>query len=198
MNENKNNLTDKDKPETKPEEKKSSGLLSGKIFTKIKTIKHIEIIILVAFAAVLLLIVFGFSGSSGTASNGNTDLETYQKNMEKQLSEVISKINGAGKSNVMITFETGAEQVLAYSTDKQTNSSTDSSGKLTSSVVERSQLVLISGKPVVLYEIQPKVKGVLIVAEGADNVKVKIEIMQAVSTILKIDAKYIEIFSMVK
>ena len=42
---------------------------------------------------------------------------------------------------------------------------------------------------------QPIVKGVLIVAQGANNVKVKVEIMQAVSTILKIDPKYIEIFS---
>lgn len=180
----------------KPPEQKKQGFLNGKFFAKIKTIKHIEIIVLVIFAAVLLLIIFGFSGSSGsTSSSGGTSLEEYQKKLEKQLADTISQIDGAGKISVMITFETGSEQVIAYSTDKTTNSSTEN-GRTTSSMTERSQIVLIGGKPVVLYEVQPKIKGVLVVAEGAENVKVKIEISKAVSTILDIEPRYIEIFSM--
>lgn len=198
MDNNKNSPSEKAevKKEVK-EEKKQSGFFNGKFFTKIKTIKHIEIIILVIFAAVILLIMFGFSGGSDTSSGSSTSLADYQKSLEKQLSETLSKIDGAGKVNAMITFEVGAEQVLAYSTDKQTNTSTDN-GKTTSSTTERNQIVLIGGKPVILYEVQPKIKGVLIVAEGAENVKVKIEISKAVSTILNVDPKYIEIFSMIK
>jgi len=181
--------------EIKEEKKKGFKLFDGKLFQKIKTIKHIEVIILVIFAAVLLLIMFGFSSNKSSASSvSSTLLFDYQKNLEKQLSQVLSTIEGTGKVEVMITFEAGAEQVLAYSTDKQTNTSSDN-GRTTSSVIEKTQIVLVGGKPVVLYEVQPIVKGVLIVAQGASNVKVKVEIMQAVSTILKIDPKYIEIFA---
>ena len=183
--------------ENKEQKKQGFKLFDSKLFQKIKTIKHIEIIVIVIFAAVLLLIIFGFSsGGSQGPSASSTLLSDYQRNLERQLADVLSKIEGAGKVEVMITFEAGAEQVLAYSTDKQTNSSNDN-GKSTSSVIERTQIVLVGGKPVVLYEVQPIVKGVLIVAQGADNVKVKVEIMQAVSTILKIDTRYIEIFSRV-
>lgn len=186
------------KPEQKPEEKKK-GLLGGKFFTKVKTIKHIEIIIIVIFAAVLLLVVFGLPGgcSLGGGSDtttGSTSLEEYQKKMEKQLSDTLSRIDGAGKVSVMITFETGSEQVIAYSTDKTTNSTTEN-GRTTSSTTERSQIVMVGGKPVVLYEVQPKIKGVLVVAEGAGNVSVEIKIKTAVSTILNIEPRFIEIFS---
>lgn len=189
-------ITSENKPEIKEQKKQGFKLFDSKIFQKIKTIKHIEIIILVIFASVLLLIMFGFSSNDSSPSPSSTLLSDYQKNLERQLADVLSKIDGAGKIEVMITFEAGAEQVLAYSTDKQTNTSSDN-GKSTSSVIERTQIVLVGGKPVILYEVQPIVKGVLVVAQGADNVKVKVEIMQAVSTILKIDPKYIEIFSRV-
>jgi len=194
------NKADKaDKTDNK-EEKKPFKLFDNKIFAKLKTVKHIEIIIVVIFAAILLLIIFGFSsggGSSPSGSTSSTTLAQYQKNLENQLSDVLSKIDGAGKVEVMITFDAGAEQVLAYSTDKQTNTSSNN-GNTTSSITERTQIVLVGGQPVVLYEVQPKVKGVIIIAQGADNVKVKVQIMQAVSTILNIDTKEIEIFSSVK
>lgn len=186
-----------DKTEVKQPEQKKTGLLGGKIFSKLKTVKHIEIIILIIFAAVLLLVIFGFSGKKSDAPTGGTSLEEYQKRLERQLANTLSKIEGAGAIDVMITFETGSEQVIAYSTDKTTNSSTEG-GRTTSSTTERSQIVLIGGKPVVLYEVQPKIKGVIIVAEGAEIIKVKVEITKAVSTILDVDTMYIEIFAMSK
>lgn len=39
--------------------------------------------------------------------------ETYAEDIEKRLTEIVSSIDGAGKTRVMVTLESGAEQVYA-------------------------------------------------------------------------------------
>ena len=150
------------------------------IFEKLKAVKHIEVIVLVVFAACLLLIMFNSFGTDSKTTSTDTDLNTYAKNMETRLSEVLSKIDGAGKVSVMINFESGVEIVPAMETDSNDNT----------------KIVLVGGKPIIITEIQPKVSGVIIVAEGASNIKVKLELYKAVQTLLGIEQNTIEIFTM--
>lgn len=54
------------------------------------------------------------------------------------------------------------------------------------------------GKPVILKEIEPKVKGVVVVAQGANDARVKLELYKAVMTLLGVESSDIEIFAMSK
>lgn len=153
----------------------------GRVRGLLKSVKHIEVIVPVIFGAVLLFIVFGsFQSGDGTA-NVDYDLTEYARVMEQRVAKVLCQIDGAGKVDVMINFEKGVEVVPAINSDG-----------------EKDSIVLVSGKPIVLAEIQPKISGVLVVAEGAGNVKVKLELTKAVCTLLSVDANRIEIFTKCK
>ena len=74
------------------------------ILEKIKNIKHIEIIVVVIFCAVLLLI---YSTSFSNKKTENVTISTltteeYADYLENKLTSVLGHIQGAGKVNVMI------------------------------------------------------------------------------------------------
>ena len=81
---------------------------------------------------------------------------------------------------VAITFDGTVERVYAYETK------TTSSGSVT-------EIVFANGAPVVIKEVPPVVKGVVIVAGGADNAVVKLNILRAVTVLLDVDYNRIEI-----
>ena len=56
--------------------------------------------------------------------------------------------------------------------------------------------IIINGKTVVLKEMYPKVKGVLIVAEGANSIAVMTKLQQATMSLLDIEINQIEILTM--
>lgn len=85
-----------------------------------------------------------------------------------------------GKVEVAITFDGTVERVYAYETK------TTSSGSVT-------EIVFANGAPVVIKEVPPVVKGVVIVAGGADNAVVKLNILRAVTVLLDVDYNRIEI-----
>jgi stage III sporulation protein AG len=173
------------------------------IFKKIKSIKNIELIVAAIFIGIILLVFF--SGSLfNSANSGDTvtiSLADYGNALEKKMENTLSKINGAGKVSVMITFESGIEYITAMTVNSQTNTvSNDYSGgsSKTQSIVQSNSPVIVGGKAVIVKEIEPKVKGVIIVSQGAGSVYVKIELTKAASTLLNIEPKYIEIFQMSK
>lgn len=185
-------------------EKKKSNKLFAEWSAKIKSIKNIEYIIGAVFIGILLLIVFSgniFSSKQKTESTVSFTLEEYAAVMENKMSTVLSSIQGAGKVKVMITYESGIEIITASVINKQSNEVKDkySGGdRSTKSETESNSPVMIGGKPVILKEMQPKVMGVIIISEGADSVRVKIELQKAVSTLLDVKQDKIEIFTMQK
>ena len=168
----------------------------SKWFQKLKSIRHIEYIVLGIFVSVVLLVMFSGSGWFGADAETTTtfSLSEYARQEEARLDAGLSRIAGAGQVKTLITYESGIEYVPAYSEDKTTNIGEDGSKNTT----EKNQIVLSGGKPVILKEIQPKVKGVVVVAEGAGDAKVRLALYQAVSTLLEVDPSNIEIFAMTK
>ena len=102
----------------------------------------------------------------------------------------------------MITFNGATELVLATQKDektsKSTNSSTSGASNSTETTTVSTEPILItengSTNPIVLMEILPEIKGVIVVAQGADNVKVKLDLLKAVQALLTVDSNQIEIF----
>lgn len=57
-------------------------------------------------------------------------------------------------------------------------------------------VVMVGGKPYVINEYLPTVEGVIIVCEGADDVKVRMQVTDAVVTALNVSADKIKILKM--
>ena len=155
--------------------------------SKIKNNKKFQYaLIFICFSLILVLLfsstIFNCQGSKQTSS-----IDEYVNNLEERLIKTLSQVDGAGKVSVVITVESGMETVLANKT-----TTTESNNGV---IVEESPII-VNGKTVVVKEMYPKVTGVLIVAEGANNIAVMRKLQQATISLLDININQIEILSM--
>ena len=90
---------------------------------------------------------------------------------ETKLSQILSQIDGAGEVEVMITYESGPEAVPA-------------AGGM--------------GEQLILKELSPVIRGVVIIAQGADDISVKMQLLQAAVTVLQVEETRIDVFTMRK
>lgn len=159
--------------------------------------------------AVLLLYAGGFSKSdertktqsAQETASGAQELTLSEAALEQKLASVLSCIRGAGRVEVMVTYETGAEIITAMSTNTNSDSSeTREDGRSSSSTqtTESTEPATVAGsdgdEPIVLLERQPVVRGVIVVAEGAADVRVKLDLQRAVQAVLNIPLAKIEVF----
>jgi len=178
-----------------------------KWFQKLKKIKHIEIILVVVLVCLILLIWFvnwgGKESTTDTSVTSTSSTSAYAEELESRLETALAKISGAGEVKVMITFDGVTELVLATTKDEKTSSTsnTTSSGatNTTSTTTVSVEPILItengSTNPIVLMEILPEIKGVIVIAAGADNVRVKLDLLKAVQALLEVSSSQVEIFT---
>ncbi len=146
------------------------------------------------FAAIVIFgIVLMLGGKNVNFSNTDktTEVSTEDYDLEQRLSDILSKTKGAGKVNVMITYKTGREKIIAYNTNNEKDNSAFSSR-------ESSEAVINGNSPVILKELYPEIEGVLIVAQGGGNTEVKNNLIRASQALLGIDVNKIEVLVMKK
>lgn len=152
---------------------------------KLKAIKKPEMIIaLILILAVIVIFATTFFGEKEEESDGS--FESWCAAEEKRLAKVLSGIEGAGKVSVMITYESSVNKVYAYETTSKT------SGGVTTVSEE---IVYTSGKPLLIKEEAPKVRGVVVVAEGASDTGVKLAIVRAIMALIEVSPGNIEVFA---
>lgn len=172
---------------------------------KLKKIKHIEIYAVVILAIIIIVIWLlptKKSIETSTQSTTTTSTEEYARSLENRLNNVLSSISGAGTVQCMITLNGEIERVLAYSNDEKNSSTqnTTSNGttnKTETSTLNKEPIIVNTGsgnEPLVLYEIMPDIKGIVVVASGASDVRVKLDILKAVQALLNVESSQIEIF----
>ena len=170
---------------------------------KIKQIKNIEIILAVAIGLVILLIYFlpGENRSEGEKKSSNVSGNIQKQTDEERLKAVLSQMEGVGKTEVMITYESGVELVPAFESSRQETVTTGSSQSSTT-VSENNQLVTVYGsggnQALILVEKNPAIKGVIVIAQGASDLATRMNLYKAVQTVLQIPASKVDIFEMKK
>ncbi len=145
----------------------------------------------------ILLIVFSITTKKENKSKEKTQNQSntittdeYVKKLEDKLNNIISKIKGVGQSEVFITIENGIENIYANSEKKSTNSNENFSGKMSKKDDLQKDVVVIdsnNGKQaLVITQKEPTIKGVLVVCDGADDVYVVEQVIDAVCKSLNI------------
>ncbi|KAB3537380.1 stage III sporulation protein AG [Alkaliphilus pronyensis] len=186
-------------------------------FKKLLSKKYVANLIVLIAAAIMVLIISGdFSFKATPSKNINhnsledTLVEEVNSNkteediVEARLKKILEAIRGAGNIEVMVTFEMGSEIIPAFNTTKSTDTTEerDSNGG-TRVVISNNTTESIAttnhnsgNNPLVIKEIKPQIKGVIVVAEGADDLKVKSQLYEAVKTVLQIPGHRVEIYPM--
>lgn len=145
------------------------------------------------------------SGDSGTGKgNGDFGADDYAAYLEEKLANTLSKVNGAGQVEVMVTLKSSSEKVVEKDAASESESiqESDSQGGSRSTLNSTSSESTVyagesdsgsSGEPYVTKELTPQVEGVVIIAEGGDNAVTVQNITEAVQALFEIDTHKIKV-----
>jgi stage III sporulation protein AG len=119
-----------------------------------------KIIIIIGAIGIALIFVSSFTGinTGGKEETGGFSVTTYSTEIESDLQKILSSISGCGETKVLLTIENSVEYV--YIEDSTTKTK----------------------------EIQPVIRGVLVVCEGGDDPVVAQTVTQAVTRALDISS----------
>ncbi|MDI6618149.1 MAG: stage III sporulation protein AG [Clostridiales bacterium] len=131
---------------------------------------------------------------------------SYKDELEEELTGILNNIQGAGNVKVMIYLETGTESVPAYNSNntKKVTEETDGNGGKRITNEDDSQTTIVTtndngvNKPYIIKEVNPKISGVIVTAEGANDPNVKYRLYEAVKTVFNIEEYKINIYPMKK
>ena len=157
------------------------------LWKKFKGIKNYEIILALVIIAIAV-IIYSIVSTAGTKQTAT------ESDPEERLEQILSEVEGAGAVEVMITYAGTGSKIAATETDTKTTS-TDAGGTKTTTVTTTTSPVMQGSEVLILGEKEPEVVGVLVVAEGADDVKVRLRLRDAVATVLGIKSSAIQILS---
>ena len=136
--------------------------------------------------------------------NGETKENTDTEQIENSIKQILSKINGVGKVDVLITYSESSQVVAMYNEtykESQTEEEDTSGGTRTIAEVNKDKEIIYkeeNGEKVPITEkvVMPKMEGALIVAEGANNAEVKTNIIQAVEALTGLATHKIQVFQL--
>lgn len=137
-------------------------------------------------------------------ANANNDSVSTEDTTQKNLKQILSKIEGVGKVEVLITYSESSQVVAMYNEkykESQTQEGDTSGGKRVIQEVSKDKEIIYqedNGEKVPITEkiVMPKMEGALIVAEGANNAVVKTNIIQAVEALTGLATHKIQVLEM--
>lgn len=183
-----------------------------------KSNKFTYMIILIIIAGVMILAVSYFNNStptflstSGDATFQETKKEnvitanlSYTDKIKLELKNILSKIKGVGEVDVVIHFEGGEELIPALDSEKSNTvtEERDSNGgnRVNNNKKDGTKVVMSnqgnSTEPLILKTYNPKILGILIVAEGAEDVKLSYQLTKIVSSLYDISESKVSVIPM--
>lgn len=133
------------------------------------------------------------------------DDATYVKELEDKLAQIISSMEGCGKSTVMITLESTYEEVLQQDSSSKTSQLSEQDGEggnRTTNELSSDKTTIFEENnegevsPYVVKMYTPQVSGVLVVTEGGGNDSVCKNITEVIQALFGIDAHKIKVAKM--
>lgn len=170
-----------------------------------------KLMLLVCGGVIVLLLLFpkqnNQSQTNTTASQSqsilttseSTSVEAFEKAQEKRLKAIIEKIDGVGDVYVMITASTSAERVVEkeVTTSSEQIQESDAQGGTRKSVTQNTSEAALyeqNGQtPYVIKELQPKIEGVAVAVQGADNSEIVREIIETVAVLFDVPVHKIKV-----
>lgn len=134
-------------------------------------------------------------------SDNKSNIDKYEKEYEQQLKEALESVAGVKDVTIEINLDSSEEKILDKNKVKrsQTTDETDKEGgkrKVEDESTDEKTVIVRQGDketPIVLRENKPKVRGVLVVAKGVDNIQVKQMVIEAVTRMLEVPSHRVSV-----
>ena len=137
----------------------------------------------------------------------STDVQSadYVREWEEKLEKSLLFIEGAGQVKVLITLQESEQRVLARDGTESISETTEEdaaggSRRVTENRIEKKTIYTVDERgqdvPYVIKTITPSVKGVVVIAQGADQPEVRQNIIEAIQVLFDIDMNKITIVKM--
>ena len=141
-----------------------------------------------------------------STSSTQSKAEDYEKSIQENLKNTLEKMDGVGKVEVMISFENGEESVPAVNITDSTNTTeekdTEGGTRNTTQKNNGSTVVVTNdgskSQPLIVKTYNPKVSGVCVVAEGAENKITQLRISKAITDLFGISEDKVNVYPMKK
>lgn len=182
-------------------------LLDDKKITNILTIA-----LVIAFVLIALNVFYPnmFKEKEKVKSALSEEVETintkeeYEETQKKELKTILESMSGVGKVQVMINFKSGESKVLAYDSSKQIVSTeekdTEGGTRVSNQTNDGTTVVMTNeggdNEPFIVETYKPKIEGIMILAEGASDSKIKYDIQKAVSSLYGLSAEKVNVYPM--
>jgi stage III sporulation protein AG len=126
--------------------------------------------------------------------SNNKTVAGYEDSYEKQLTKALEEMLGVDDVTVLVTIDSTDKKVLEKNkvTKSQTTEEKDNEGgerKVQESSSDEQVVIIRDGEkevPIVVGELKPEIRGVLVVAKGAGNIQIKKSIIEAVTRSLDV------------
>lgn len=158
------------------------------------------ILILCLVTGLSMMLISGFVSSSSKKQKNkdiNFNVSGYEHKLEERLLDLVEEIDGVGKAKIMVTLESGIEYIYAQERREKTDKISDFKDKTPLKLQERNdeekKLMLVDGpsgrrQALIKTEIQPKIKGVVVVCQGGNEPLVNQQIINVLTTVLNISS----------
>ncbi len=133
------------------------------------------------------------------------DSNTYITEMEEKLESILRKVNGIGDVEVMITLKASKEQVALkdspYTKEGLNEVDGEGGSRSDNNFRREDSTVLITNEdgktvPYIVQEYEPKVEGVVVIAEGGDDVRIIMDIMEAAEVLFDVPVHKVKVMKM--
>lgn len=181
-----------------------------------KKLKKDQLVIMLLVGILLIIIVLPTepkkekkketeTGISQKESETTLTEDDYVAALEKKLKEVLSKVDGVGKVEVMITLKSSAEKVVEKDIPNTRSevTETDSEGgeRITKESTSTETTVYVQeenggSSPYVIKELEPKIGGVIVIAEGGGNPVAARNISEAIMALFEVEVHKIKVMKM--
>ncbi len=134
-------------------------------------------------------------------SEGNDMIREYESYYETQLKEALEQISGVSDVTVIVNIDSTEKRILEKNKTirSQETNETDQEGgerKVLDQSEEEQIVIIREGDrevPIVLETKKPKVRGVLVVAKGAESVQVQKWIIESVTKLLDVPSHRVSV-----
>ena len=156
-----------------------AGLLQKQSRTQLAIILGVAAMLLILFSELFSTPAKTAKTAANAGGSAAVSETAYREQLETQLTELIEQLDGAGKTVVMVTLESGEETIYAVDTQ---------SGQMQN---QETHVLLEDGSALEETTYLPAVCGVAVVCDGGGDVRVAARITELVRALLNLSANRI-------
>ena len=177
--------------------------------------KKIENLVFLLIILIVVLVAINFIWNDKKENEKTTDnnkklaiqeetKKDSDSDLKEQLEDILQNINGVGKVKVLITYSQTSQVLPLYNEDtskKDTEEKDKTGGTRIVTETDTKKDVIFqetngNKMPITQSVISPKVEGAIVTAQGANNMAVKTDIIQAVEAVTGLSSHKIQVFTM--